>query len=91
MLRIGIVWIGPRTLPYWVVFDQRMHELGYVEGENLTVEFLDLNGRIEGFDEGMKELIRRKVDIIIALGAEAPEGGHDGDANHSNCRSGNRL
>jgi len=72
MLRVGIVWIGPRTLPYWVAFDQRMHELGYVEGENLTVEFLDLNGRIEGFDEGMKELIRRKVDIIIALGAEAP-------------------
>ena len=51
---------------------QRMHELGYVEGKNLTVEFLNLNGRIEGFDEGMKELIRRKVDIIIALGAEAP-------------------
>jgi putative tryptophan/tyrosine transport system substrate-binding protein len=72
MLRVGMVWIGPRTLPYWVAFDQRMHELGYVEGENLTVEFLDLNGHIEGFDEGMKELVRRKVDIIIALGAEAP-------------------
>ena len=27
MLRVGMVWIGPRTLPYWVAFDQRMHEL----------------------------------------------------------------
>jgi putative tryptophan/tyrosine transport system substrate-binding protein len=72
MLRIGVVSvIIPRSAPFWIAFDQRMRELGYVEGQSLEVEFIGLDGQIDRMAEGMKELVRRKVDVIIASGVEA--------------------
>ena len=56
---------------FWVAFDHRLRELGYVEGQSLAVEFIHLDGQIEGMAEGMKELVRRKVHVIIASGVEA--------------------
>ena len=71
MLRIGSVSsINPRSAFFWVAFDQRMRELGYIEGQNLAVEFINLNGRIDRYGEETKELVRRNVDIIIAPGNE---------------------
>ena len=32
MTRVGIVTIQPRTAPMYAAFDQRLRELGYVEG-----------------------------------------------------------
>jgi ABC-type uncharacterized transport system substrate-binding protein len=72
MLRIGVVSvINQRAAPFWVAFDQRMRELGYVEGQSLAIEFIVLDGQIERMAESMKELVRRKVDVIIASGVEA--------------------
>ena len=35
MLRIGVVsLVNPRTATFWVAFDRRMRELGYIEGQN---------------------------------------------------------
>jgi putative tryptophan/tyrosine transport system substrate-binding protein len=70
-LRIGTVSaINPRTEFFWVAFDQRMRELGYIEGQNLAVEFVNLKGQIDRYGEATKELVRRNVDIIIAPGNE---------------------
>ena len=71
MLRIGIVSLAnPRTATFWVAFDRRMRELGYVEGQNLTIDFVNLNGQIDRYGEATKEVVRRKPDIIIATGGE---------------------
>ena len=40
-IRIGIVTIQPRTSPIYAAFDQRLRELGYIEGKNLVVDFLN--------------------------------------------------
>jgi putative ABC transport system substrate-binding protein len=69
MLRVGTVSAQPRTTPLWVHFDQRLRELGYVEGRNLAVEFLE-SPQFDRYDEFMNELVRRKVDIILASGPE---------------------
>jgi len=53
-LRIGIVSINPRTSPVWVTFLQRLQELGHIEGQN----------------EGMKDLVRHNVNLLIATGNE---------------------
>jgi putative ABC transport system substrate-binding protein len=58
------------TGPLWTAFDQRLKELGYTDGENLGVEFVDLNGPISNQSEAMRELIGRKADILIASGTE---------------------
>jgi putative ABC transport system substrate-binding protein len=71
MLRVGVVSLAnPRTTTFWVAFDRRMRELGYVEGQNLTIDFVNLNGQIERYGESTKEVVRRKPDIIIATGPE---------------------
>ena len=63
--RIGIVTIQPRTSPPYAAFDQRLRELGYVDGENINVDFLNPDVHPGGIDEGMRELVRRKTDVII--------------------------
>jgi putative ABC transport system substrate-binding protein len=69
-VRAGIATLQPRTGPLWTAFEQRLQQLGYTEGENLGVEFIDLNGSISNESEAMKELVRRKADILIASGTE---------------------
>jgi putative ABC transport system substrate-binding protein len=70
-VRVGTVSvINPRSASWWVGFDRFMRELGYVEGQNFALEFVNLNGRIERAGEEMKALVQRKVDIIIAPGPE---------------------
>ena len=70
MMRVGIATLQPRTGPLWTAFEQRLQQLGYTEGENFTVEFIDLNGSISSESEAMKELVRRKADVLIASGDE---------------------
>src|ERR1700692_2819062 len=71
LLRVGNVsGASPRTAAQFVAFDQRLHELGYIEGQNLAIEFIELNGQVEGYGGAMKELVRRKVDVILAFGPE---------------------
>ena len=47
-----------------------MAELGYADGKNFALEFIQLAQPNE-WDEAFKELVRRKVDVLIAFGAEA--------------------
>ena len=39
--RIGIITIQQRTSPPYAAFDQRLRELGYSEGQNLSIEFVN--------------------------------------------------
>jgi putative ABC transport system substrate-binding protein len=72
MFHVGIVNVNvPRSAPFNVAFEQRLRELGYVEGQNLAIDFLGLDGHIERLPEAMAELVRRKVDVILAGGQEA--------------------
>ena len=47
-----------------------MQRLGYSDGQNLTLDFMHLNGQTDCYHYTMQELIRRKVDLIIAFGPE---------------------
>jgi putative tryptophan/tyrosine transport system substrate-binding protein len=64
--RVGIATIQPRTSPVYAPFDQRLRELGYIEGQNLIVDFLNPEDQAEGIAGAIKELVRRKVDVIVA-------------------------
>lgn len=72
VLRIGAVSAGaPRSSPHWVAFGQRLHELGYVEGRNISIEFRSADGKPERFPELMSELVRVGVDVLLPVGPEA--------------------
>jgi putative tryptophan/tyrosine transport system substrate-binding protein len=65
-LHVGIVTIQSRTTPIYAAFDQRLRELGYIEGQNLVTDYLNPERQAEGVPGAMKELVRQKVDIIVA-------------------------
>ena len=50
---------------------QRLRELGYVEGQNLVIEYRDADGKPERLAALAAELVALKVDIIVAPGTLA--------------------
>jgi putative ABC transport system substrate-binding protein len=69
-LRLGMVSQNPRSAPFTVAFERRLRNLGYVEGQNLFVEFIDAHGEVARIAEAMKEVVGRGVDIVVAGGPE---------------------
>jgi putative ABC transport system substrate-binding protein len=55
----------------WDGFRQGLRELGYVEGQNLTVESRWADGRTERLPGLAAELVRLKADLIVAAGTPA--------------------
>jgi len=54
-----------------VSFRQGLRELGYVEGQNIAIEWRLSGGSAERFPDLAAELVRLQVDIIVAGGAPA--------------------
>jgi putative ABC transport system substrate-binding protein len=54
-------------------FRERLREIGYVEGQNLTIEFRDSEGKVERLPELAAELVRLKCDAILTSGTEAAQ------------------
>jgi len=55
-------------------FQQGLRELGYVEGQNIAIEFRSADGSLERLSDFADELVRLRVDVIVAgstLGANA--------------------
>jgi putative ABC transport system substrate-binding protein len=48
-----------------------LRDLGYVEGQNLIIEYRSADGRAERFPELASELLRLKVDLILTRGTPA--------------------
>jgi putative tryptophan/tyrosine transport system substrate-binding protein len=47
-------------------FVQRLHQLGWIENRNVTIEYRWAEGRAERFTELAAEFARLKVDLIVA-------------------------
>jgi putative tryptophan/tyrosine transport system substrate-binding protein len=45
--------------------------LGYIEGQNLTIEYRSADGQVDLFPELAMELVRSKVDVIVTRGTPA--------------------
>jgi len=66
---------GGRGGASYDVFQQRLRELGYVEGQNLVIERRSVTARAgllrDRAPELVAELVRLKVDVIVTSGAPA--------------------
>ena len=47
-----------------------LRELGYIEGQNIAIEYRYAEGKRDRLPERAAELVRLKVDIIVALGGD---------------------
>ena len=71
MPRLGIILYGtPEADPSVAAFRQSMRDLGYVEGQNLSVDFRFAGGKPERLMEVGAELARLRPDVIFALGGD---------------------
>jgi ABC-type uncharacterized transport system substrate-binding protein len=52
-------------------FRERLHGLGYIEGQNLTIEYRFFEGKVERLPELVTELIRLNSEVIVVIGNEA--------------------
>src|SRR3990172_7337915 len=65
--RIGFLFYGsPGPSPELDAFREGLRELGYIEGQNITVEYRFASGRVERLPELAVELVRLKLDVIVA-------------------------
>ena len=63
----------PATQGQWAaVFAQRLQELGWTEGRNVTIEVRWAEGRSERFAEIAAEFVALKVDVIVTSGGVVP-------------------
>jgi putative tryptophan/tyrosine transport system substrate-binding protein len=73
--RIGILASGsstPRRAPSFEAFRERLRDLGWMEGQNFTMEMRWAEGSEERLPELAADLIRLKVDVIMTVGGTAP-------------------
>jgi putative ABC transport system substrate-binding protein len=60
----------PLAMSHWTAaFVRRLHELGWVEGRNVAIEYRWTEGRNERAAEMVAEFVRLKVDVILTSGA----------------------
>jgi len=70
--RMGFLGVTSASLSASVIRLQALRaglrDLGYIEGKNLTIEFRWAEGKHERLPELAAELVRLKVDVIVAQG-----------------------
>jgi putative ABC transport system substrate-binding protein len=72
--RIGLLDYGspdPARLAWWRVFQDRLRELGYVEGQNVVFQPRWANGQVSRLQGLATELVAAKVDVLVTAGSTA--------------------
>jgi len=70
--RIGFLFYGaPGPSPELDAFRKGLRDLGYIDGQSITIEYRFANGRVGRLPELAAELVRLEVDVIVTPGTPA--------------------
>jgi putative ABC transport system substrate-binding protein len=56
--------------PLLDTFRQGLRELGWIEGQNIVIDYRFAEGRLDRLPDLAAELVRLKVDLIVSLGTQ---------------------
>jgi putative tryptophan/tyrosine transport system substrate-binding protein len=62
---------SPGPLNYYDEFRRELRELGYVEGQNIVIDYRFANGKFDRLPELAAELVQLNVDIIVSVVTQA--------------------
>jgi len=62
---------NPRSAPFFRAFEQRLRDLGYIDGENIIIEYRNVEGDIDKLPELAVDLVRLDVNVIVTATAPA--------------------
>src|SRR5207245_196763 len=70
--RIGFLSPGASiSTPSVEAFQQGLRDFGYVEGQNIVIEYRGAEGKMDRLPDLAAELVRLQVDLIVAPGGRA--------------------
>ena len=69
--RLGILSAAKRDAPYWLAMFDELPRAGFIEGQNLTIDWHQYAPRVDLIPEFAAELVKAKVDVIAATGDTA--------------------
>ena len=69
--RLGCLWASPRgDDPAYKAFFDELRRRGFIEGQNLTVEYRAYGQHVDLIPQYAVELVKARVDVIAAVGDE---------------------
>jgi len=78
--RVGYLSFGPGPSPRSEALRQGLRELGYVEGQNVTIEYRWAKGSIDQARADAVQLASMNVDVIVTGGPQATRAAKDATA-----------
>jgi putative ABC transport system substrate-binding protein len=64
--RIGYLsTANPRSMPAFQAFERRLRELGYIEGQNIDIEYRNAEGEVDRLPDLAADLVRLNVKVIV--------------------------
>ena len=68
--RLGCLLSSPRDNPVYIAFFDELRRRGFIEGQNLTVEFRAYAQHVDLIPQYAAELVKARVDVIMTSGDE---------------------
>src|SRR5260370_38649532 len=56
---------NPRSMPSFQAFEQRLRELGYIEGQNIVIEYRNAEGEVDRLPDLAADLVRLDVNVVV--------------------------
>jgi putative ABC transport system substrate-binding protein len=69
--RLGCLSMHPRDIPFNVLFFDKLRRAGFIEGQNLAINYLAYAAHIDLISQYAAELVIAQPDVIYAAGAVA--------------------
>ena len=63
--RIGFLFVGSKDQPHLDSFHQGLHELGYVDGKDISIDYRYAKGNSDALPVLAAELVALNVDVIV--------------------------